>query len=69
MVPHRELARYILELSEDCLVIGDERLTLPEGMSQAEYEEIAIKQIKEYVSKKLPAAPICLCVWLCHFLD
>ena len=53
MVQHRALARYILELSEDCLVIGDDRLTLPEGMSHAEYEEIAIKQIKEYVSKEV----------------
>ena len=59
--PHREIARLLqhLETPEPSEVneayqgiIEDESIILPEGMSQAEYEERVIKRCKDYVSNK-----------------
>ena len=59
--PHREIARLLqhLETPEPSEVneayqgtIEDESIILPEGMSQAEYEEKVIKRCKDYASNK-----------------
>ena len=52
-VPHREIAKHLQEMDSNGMgVEAAESIVLPEGMSQAEYEEAVIKRVKDYVSNK-----------------